>query len=203
MGRRSQGGSPACSFPPRLSQHTKPPLRTGRLRWGGGWQEAHGQSRPLTSPVCLAPHGVLSGGRACGLASPQRTFTSPSQVRCSALPCSAPPLPAPPEPPSSVVEMGQLGRSQGSAGRGPGASLGASEGLSWKLSDHHVAASSSSWVTPPQTGTLPLLLPSRTTEAPKDIRGPPHVRGPQPGGAQVHHRDPPLLCHAAEGDWSR
>lgn len=48
---------------------------------------------------------------------------------------------------------------------------------------------------PPHRAVPPLLFPpSRTTKAPEDIRGSSHLRRPQPGRAQVYHRDPPILC---------
>lgn len=56
----------------------------------------------------------------------------------------------------------------------------------------------------PHRAVPPLLFPpSRTTKAPEDICGSSHLRRPQPGRAQVYHRDPPILCLQAEGHWSR
>lgn len=110
MGHRSQGVRPLAHFlftPPRPSPC---PLQLSRLlsTWSPHsgleqGQETPGQSRLLTS-LCLVPMG-FTGGRACGPASPPRTFTSPSRVSCSPLracPCCPHVLP------SSVVEMGTV-----------------------------------------------------------------------------------------------
>lgn len=109
-GHRSQGVSPLAHFlftPPRPAPC---PLQLSRLlsTWSPHsgleqGQEAPGQSRLLTS-LCFVPLG-FSGGRACGPASPPRTFTSPSQVSRSPL-CARPRCPQ--VLPSSVVEMGAV-----------------------------------------------------------------------------------------------
>lgn len=78
------------------SEHPRSPLDQNRVR-RLPWPE----QTSLTS-LHLVPCGAVLGGRTCAPASPRRTFTSPSQVRCS--PRSRP-SPAGTVP-SSVGEVG-------------------------------------------------------------------------------------------------
>lgn len=114
-GHRSQGVSLLAHFlftPPWPSPcplQLSRPLSTWSPHSGlEQGQEAPGQSRLLTS-LCLVSTG-FSGGRACGPASPPRTFTSPSRVSFS------PSVPVPAVVTSSLAlwwRWGQSGHSQG------------------------------------------------------------------------------------------
>lgn len=114
------------------------------------------------------------GGGTCGPVSPLRMFTFPSQVRSKRLhPASCWRNPLDPNLPKVPP-------------------LVATPSLGLHLPG-----------TPHRAVPLLLFPPSRTTKAPEDICGSSHLRRPQPGRAQVYHRDPPILCLQAEGHWSR
>lgn len=182
------------------AQRTKPPLRTG----GWGHQEACGQSKPLTSPVFVSLSGSLRRRSLRTRQSSEDVYFSKSGEM------QWPPVPvctllwwshSPPQLCGGDGAAEGAPRARWAVGGGPwgfleqlrGAELEAQGSSPLPLSSHG-----------PFTKLCPCLsFHCRTTEALKDLCGPPHVRGPQPGGAQVHHRDPSLLCHEAEGHWSR
>lgn len=145
MGRRSQGGSPACSFPPRLSRclprtlcllsrvpsTPSPGLGLGGLGGAGdSWPEQ------VTDLPCVfgSPWGSL---RRKSLRTRQSSedvyFSKSGEMLCPSMP-----RPTPPAPQTPQALWGRWG-SQAV----PRASVGGSGGLG-----PHVASSSSSWVTP-------------------------------------------------------
>lgn len=172
----------------------------------GGWLHCHPQ-RSDSSP-CLP--GSLSGRRACERDRHRRTFTSPRLVSGGLRP--RPPslgrvgggrMPAQPGQSLQSQAVGKpCPRHQGQEAS-PAGLLASIREAADELRDQW-GGGHCQWGVP---FTLVLLFPLhgtlRPAEPPEDIRGPPHLRRPWAGCAEVHHGDPCLLGLPAESHWSR